>query len=436
MKKIKLLLGLGLILMMLLSACQGITLDIPWLSQPTATPTLQAGIGNEATPTPDAEATAEATVEPVTSLTLWVPPEMDPESGTEASLILNERLLLFSGMHGGLEVIVRVKDASGTGGLLDALTATSEAAPDALPDLIALTRTDLETAALKDLIFSLDGLTDIPDNADWFNFTHEMALLQGSTFGLPFAADAIVLTYRSASLDTLPATWNELLDGDISLAFPADSNDALLTLALYQAQGGLIQDNQRRPVLEAEPLTTVFELYQTGAKSGVLPPWLNQIQTLGQAWSAFREGQANMAITWASNFLKELPADTTLAPLLPMAAGSVTLGTGMSWALATPDETRQELAVELAEFLVEPQFMAEWTSAAGYLPTRPSALESWEDPALGSVLGQIGSISRLVPSNDIITSLGPLLQEGTRQVLQGMMPPDQAAQTAVDSLEE
>jgi len=166
LKKIKLLLGLGLILMMLLSACQGITLDIPWLSQPTATPTLQAGIGNEATPTPDAEATAEATVEPVTSLTLWVPPEMDPESGTEASLILNERLLLFSGMHGGLEVIVRVKDASGTGGLLDALTATSEAAPDALPDLIALTRTDLETAALKDLIFSLDGLTDIPDNAD------------------------------------------------------------------------------------------------------------------------------------------------------------------------------------------------------------------------------------------------------------------------------
>ena len=119
-----------------------------------------------------------------------------------------------------------------------------------------------------------------------------------------------------------------------------------------------------------------------------------------------------------------------------MAAGSVTLGTGMSWALATPDETRQELAVELAEFLVEPQFMAEWTSAAGYLPTRPLALESWEDPALGSVLGQIGSISRLVPSNDIITSLGPLLQEGTRQVLQGMMPPDQAAQTAVDSLEE
>jgi len=436
LKKIKLLMGMGLILMMLLSACQGITVDIPWLSRSTATPTLQSGIDNDATPTPNVETTAEVTEEPVTSLTLWVPPEMNPEGGTEAGLILAERLQLFSNRHGGLEIVVRVKDASGTGGLLDALTATSEAAPGALPDLIALTRTDMESAALKGLIYPLDELTDVADDADWFDFTHEMALLQGSTFGLPFAADAIVLTYRSASLDALPATWNDLLDGNISLAFPADSNDAFLTLALYQAQGGLIQDNQRRPVLEVEPLTTVFELYQIGTESGVLPPWLNQIQTLGQAWSAYREGQSNMAITWVSNFLKELPADTTLAPLLPMAAGSVTLGTGMSWAMATPEGARQELAVELAEFLVEPEFMAAWTTAAGYLPTRPSALESWDDPALAVVLGQIGLISRLVPSNDIITSLGPLLQEGTRQVLQGMMPPGQAAQTAVDSLEE
>lgn len=434
MKKIKLLMGMGLLLAVLLSACQGITVDIPWLSQPTATSMPQSG-GMDATPTPNIEATIEATPGPITSLTLWVPPEMDPESGTEAAQILNERLLIFSGLHDGLEIIVRVKAVSGAGGILDALTATGEAAPQALPDLIALTRPDLETAALKDLIHPMDGLTDVPDNLDWYDFTHEMALLQGSTFGLPFAADAVVLTYRLASLPELPATWNELLNGEISLAFPADSNEALLTLALYQAQGGLIQDNQRRPLLEVDPLTVVFELYQTGAQSGVLPSWLDQIQTLGQTWSAYREGQSNMAITWLSNYLKEFPADTTLAPLLPMAAGSATLGTGMSWALATPDAARQELAVALAEFLVDPQFMAEWTAAAGYLPTRPSALEAWEDPALRSVLNQVALTSRLVPPNDLITSLGPLLQEGTRQVLQGMSP-EQAAQTAVESLEE
>jgi ABC-type glycerol-3-phosphate transport system substrate-binding protein len=143
-----------------------------------------------------------------------------------------------------------------------------------------------------------------------------------------------------------------------------------------------------------------------------------------------------MAITWVSNYLKEFPSDTSLAPLLPMAAGSATLGTGMSWVMATPVEARQELAVALAEFLVDPQFIAEWTAAAGYLPTRPSALEFLEDPALRSVLNQVALESRLIPSNDLITSLGPLLEEGTRQVLQGTMPPEQAAQTAVESLEE
>jgi len=435
LKKIRLLMGMGLILAVLLSACQGI-IDIPGISQPTSTPTPQPGMDNEATPTPDIEATVEATPEPVTSLTLWVPPEMDPESGSEAAQILNERLLIFSGMHDGLEIIVRVKAASGTGGLLDALTATSQAAPEALPDLIALTRPELETTALKGLIYPMDGLTDIPDNEDWYDFTHEMALLQGSTFGLPFAADAIVLTYRLASLDELPPTWNDLLDGETSLAFPVESSEALLTLALYQAQGGLIQDNQRRPMLEADPLAVVYELYQTGAQSGVLPSWMSQMQTMGQSWSAYREAQTNMAITWVSNYLKEFPSDTSLAPLLPMAAGSATLGTGMSWVMATPVDTRQEMAVALAEFLVDPQFIAEWTAAAGYLPTRPSAMEFLEDPALRSVLNQIALESRLIPSNDLITNLGPLLQEGTRQVMQGTMSPGQAAQTAVESLEE
>jgi ABC-type glycerol-3-phosphate transport system substrate-binding protein len=426
LKKLRTLLGLGLILAVLLSACQAISAELPWLQQPTATPTQQAP-GQEMTPTPEVAVTEEVTAEPVTELVLWVPPEMDPSLETEASLIFNERIQAFSAQHDGLQVVVRVKSVSGVGGLLDALTATGAAAPDALPDLIALNRTDLETAALKELM---------PDDEDWFDFTREMALLQGSTFGLPFAADSLVLTYRSASLEELPATWTDLLEGKISLAFPAESSDALLTLALYQAQGGFIQDNQRRPVLELEPLTTVFALYQTGVESGVLPSWLSQIQTPGQAWSAYREGQSNMAITWLSNYLKEFPADTMLAPLLPMAAGSVSLGTGMSWALATPDENRQALAVELAEFLVAPPFLAQWTAAAGYLPTRPSALELVEDPDLRADLGQIATMSRLRPSNDLITSLGPILREGVGQVLQGLMTPDQAAQTAVESLEE
>jgi ABC-type glycerol-3-phosphate transport system substrate-binding protein len=118
-----------------------------------------------------------------------------------------------------------------------------------------------------------------------------------------------------------------------------------------------------------------------------------------------------------------------------MAEGSVSIGTGWSWTVATPSTNRQELAVDLAEFLVAPEFISEWTAAAGYLPARPSSLEGWQSQSLRSTVGQVALMTRLRPSNDIIGSLGPILRESTRQVLQGMVDPAQAAQVAVESLE-
>ncbi len=436
MKKFRQFLGLGLVLVLLLSACESLPFDLPGAQQPTATTTPPAGADGDLTSTPETTTTPEATPEPVTELTVWVPPELDPAAETEASRLFAAQLQRFSDLHDGLAIVVRVKSASGTGGLLDALTATSAAAPDALPDLIALSRPDLETAALKNLIYPLDGMTSTPDDIDWYGFTREMALLQGSTFGLPFAADALVLAYRPELLPELPATWDELIEQGLVLAFPADSDQALFTLALYQADGGLIQDNQRRPVLEMDPLLNVFTFYQAGVQSGALPSWLNQYQTLGQVWSSYREGQSSLAVIWLSNYLKDQPADTAVASLLPMSAGSVTLGTGMSWAVATSVETRQALAVQLAEFLVQPEFLAEWTAAAGYIPPRPSALEGWVDQGLRNTVSQVALMTQLRPTNDLIASLGPILREGTRQILQELVDPGQAAQVAVESLEE
>jgi hypothetical protein len=51
-------------------------------------------------------------------------------------------------------------------------------------------------------------------------------------------------------------------------------------------------------------------------------------------------------------------------------------------------------------------------------------------------VSQVALMTRLRPTNDLITSLGPILREGTRQVLQDLVDPGQAAQVAVDSLEE
>ena len=434
MKKITRLLVSGLILGLLLSGCESLPFELPWLAPATATSTTLPWV-EDLTTTPEVTPTTDATPEPVRSLVLWVPPEMDPELETEATRIFANRLQLFSDLNNGIEIIVRVKAASGPGGLLDALTATSAAAPEALPDLIALARPDLETAALKNLIYPLEGITEIPDDTDWFSFTREMALLQGGTFGLPFAADSLALVYRPAAVEEFPASWSALLETGVPVAFPADSDQALFPLALYLAEGGLIQDTQRRPTLEVEPLTEVFRFLAEGTDLGTFSDALIQYQTTGQIWTAFRDGQTDMAVTWVSHFLQEGPADAALAPLLPFSGNTVSLGNGMAWAVATPQENRQTLAVDLAEFLVQPDFLAEWSMAAGYLPPRPSALDGWRNQSLRSTISQVALMSRLRPSNDILTTIGPILREGVGQILQGNVDPAQAAQVAVESLE-
>lgn len=436
MKKIRRILVLGLILVTMLSACERLPFEIPWLTAPTPSATLPPNGVGESTPTPEITITTPATPEPITGLTLWVLPEMDPALESEASQILNSRLQLFSDLNDGIEIDVRVKAPSGVGGLLDALTATNAAAPDALPDLIVLTRPDLETAALKGLIHPLDGLTEIPDDNDWYGFTKEMALLQGGTFGLPFAADSLVMVYRTSSFDEFPGTWSGLFESESALAFPAESDQSLFQMSLYQAAGGSLQDNQRRPMLEVAPLTETFRLFQQGLDSGSFTQDLSQYQTSAQVWTAFREGQANLVVTWLSDYLQDMPEDAVVTPVFSVDNSQVTMGTGLSWALATQDENRFPIAMSLAEFLVDPEFLAEWDAAAGYLPPRPSALERWQDQDLRSSLNQIALMTRLRPSNDIIASIGPVIKEQTRQVLQGMVDPSQAAQVAVESLEE
>ena len=99
-------------------------------------------------------------------LTVWVPPQFDPSANNPAAALLRSQLQEFSQQNGNIQVEVRVKAAAGPGGLLDALAATSTAAPSALPDLVALPRPDLEAAALKGLIYPFDGQSRLPDDPD------------------------------------------------------------------------------------------------------------------------------------------------------------------------------------------------------------------------------------------------------------------------------
>ena len=104
-----------------------------------------------------------------------MPPEFDPASSKPAGKILQSRLGEFTNRRPGVRIEVRVKETSGTGGLLDSLTTASAAAPQALPDLVALPRPELETAALKGLLHPFRDLSTPIEDPDWFEYARQLA---------------------------------------------------------------------------------------------------------------------------------------------------------------------------------------------------------------------------------------------------------------------
>ena len=402
------------------------------LNQPELTPTPPTTATETITPAP--AITPSATPEGPITLRIWLPPQFDPQTDTLSGRLLQARLNEFAARRPRARVEVRVKSQEGPGSLLDALTTANASAPLALPDLIALPRPLLEAAALKGLLVPLDDLSDSLDDGDWYTYARELGQLQNSTFGLPFAGNALIMVYRPAIIPTPPAMLTGTLQLATPLAFPAADPQALLTLALYEAAGGPTLDNEGRPMLDVDVLTTVLEYYQRAAAAEVLPFWLTQFQSDAQVWQAYTENQTDLAITWTSRYLETILADSSVA-LLPTISGEpYTLATGWVWALVSPNPEHRKLSVELAEFLTESSFMASWTSSIHYLPPRPSALPAWQSTALLSLAEQVELSAHLYPSADILTTLAPHLQQATIEVLKNQTEPRAAAQQAAQNL--
>lgn len=419
-----------LAVMLLLAAAGCSIFNLPGISSAgggTTTPTKMLTVS---TPTPQVTPTESGPLR----LTLWLPPKFDPQSGTLAGNLLKERLAEFGTNHPDVELEVRIKAVEGVGGLLETLRTASSVAPGAVPSLIALPRADLETAALSGLIYPY------PENAgglqgdDWFDYARDISQVQGAGYSLPFAGDALVLLYRPVNFSNPPQTWDEILMSGQRLAVPAGDPQAVVSLALYLSGSGLVQNEQGRPQLEAEVLQKVLNIYSRGLGLGVILPGMVDMASDGLAWQTYKDGGAQMVITWANRYLAEPPADTT-AGLLPSLSGQpYALADGWSWAVADPQPARRLLAVELAEFLTDADFLAEWSEASGTLVVRPSSLEGWADFYSRDLARTFAQSAQLRPSSGLASSLAPALQEAVRQVLTRQSDPMQAANTAAEKV--
>ena len=388
----------------------------PLLAQLTPSPVAATsspeGLQTTSTPGPDATETARPATEP-RILRVWLPPQFDPNAGTASANLLKQRLADFEAQHPGLEIEVRVKAEEGEANMLNALSVTSMAAPSALPDLVALSRPALEAAALKGLLHPIDGLSTTLQDPNWYGYARQLGQIENIGYGLPFAGNVFALVYRSELAKF--TNWEEILASEALLSFPAGDPQGLVGLALYVSGGGEIVTPQGSPMVDQDVLTRVLTLIEDGLGASMLSPSLAIVGTDAQALQLYRDRNANMVITWTSNYRPV--SDEHIMPLPGLDETPYSFATGWMWSLAGSNAENQALAVELAEYLIADEFIGEWTREAGYLPTRPSSVDG-QDPTIAALVES----AKPIPSNDLLSVLGQLMQDALIRVLNGERP--------------
>jgi ABC-type glycerol-3-phosphate transport system substrate-binding protein len=358
-------------------------------------------------------------------LRIWLPPQFNPNANNPAATLLKERLQDFEADHPGLEIDVRIKSESGDADLLNSLAITSMAAPNALPDLIALPRHFLESAAQKGLIKPLD-VSGESQGLEWYPYAQKLSEIDGTPYGLPFAGDALVMVYRPDLVWI--KSWDDILLSESQLVFAGADPQAETALSLYASAGGELTDAQGKPTLDQDVLVQVLELFSKGRGVSLFPDAAKNISTDDQVLQEYRNQRADVGIL---HFSKFRPSQDGLYQSL-MGLGEephFTFSNGWMWTLTGQTPEKQQLARDLAEYLTADEFLAPWILEAGYLPTRRA---SSGDPVDATVLDVIQS-SQPLPTADTVAVLGPLMQEAVARVLNGEEP-EAVARSVIENL--
>lgn len=432
-QKLRIIIAVLMLAVMMLVGCQGQSIldsvfpESDALISPTGTP--EDPEQQEDLLVLEPTATKAANVQ----LTIWVPPQFSPYDDTEAAELLSDQFKSFMTENPQVNLDIRVKATSGTANMLDTLTYASQVAPDALPSLVLLPRSSLEIAAEKGLIQPIENISTTIDEGDWYEFAQAMGIVGGTAYGLPFAADALGLVYKGASLTSSQPDWDELIVQFKSLTFPAADQMVLTTLALYLSAGGSAQDPQGQAFIDIEALTLTLDAYDRGLKSRLFSDSLLELQNDEQAWEQFQTLESGGMITWASRQLQDEELKLALLPTLGEQPS--TLAKGWVWCLVEEGAAKKQTASLLIEHVVDPDFLAAWMPISGYLPVRPSSTLAWENAVTQDTISEMMLSANLRPTINQDSTFNMNINTAVNEVLLRENSPADSAQIAVENLE-
>ncbi len=409
---------------------------IPGTSTPTprSFPTLPIGsTPRPTTPEPD-----------TTKLVMWTTEDYAPNSETPGGLVLMDQIRAFQQSNPNVDVEIILKKKSGPGGLLDFLTTASAAAPSVLPDVVTLSSPDLHKASQAGLIYPLDDLISSELLSDRFSFAASLTRIEEQTMGILYRADLQHLVYDANLLSAPPNSWFNIYHSGTSFVFsPATLKDGVNDIILIQYLGaeGTLVDEQGQIALDKLALSRALRFFEQAHEDGVVSAAILILNEDHNAWSEFRNGNTGIVQVPASLYLADRDqypwAAVSPVPVFAPETSPNSVGHGWALCLSTTDPERQRQAAALIEHLLAPENSGAWTQTVGYLPTRRAALDAWDanDPYVPFVRELLEKAAP-APPPDVAERIGPPLTTVLREVLTGAALPAEAAEGAVEAVQE
>ncbi len=359
---------------------------------------------------------------------------------TPAGGTLRQQLQAFAEQHPGYTVSLRIKKATGSGGMLELLSAASQVAPAVLPDLVLLDQSNLQEARQKAL---LNPLPLPAERAGVWSPALRAIVSEGDTwYALPYLLDLEHALFVPQSQERLPLTWDALLNEDCYVLIPAGDADLAdpALVAWYLSTGASVVDERGNPYLDRNALETLYRFIRTLQATEALDPVVTRGLTDAQAaWELFTGRPGTLSVVPGGRYWAT-PAATGQALTLPgLTAPAVAPVTHfLVWGHLNQNPTRKEAALALLDWLTAPEQVNAISLASQMLPADSSALALRQLSAdQVTTLTDILNAAYVFPSPLVERSIRRALQAGLSALLDSPdVTPAMAAAVALARLRE
>ena len=379
-------------------------------------------------------------------LQVWLPaPLISDESGA-AFQLLSEHTAAFS-LNNGIDIEYRIKDVGKVGGIMSTIRAGKDVAPGALPDVTLIRRRDFTPSQARQYMQSLESLfsSSLINDLDYGLAFGQVSLEAGiALYGLPYLFD-VLLAVHSQPLQSpgFRLSFNDVFTNDTAFLFPAARTNGLnQTFYLQYLSAGGLSPRDGVMSVDEEALGTVLQFYEDLVRQELVAPEVLTFQSPAAYLTDFinHADRAQLAVFRASEFLAMLDQQNSslMAAQVPTASGGgQSIRDGWLWVLITPDTSRQNLSARYLEWMMEPEFHANFARALYHLPTQPALLDDSlptgvDRPFFAELLA---NATLPLPENEGGTA-PRLMQEALIHVLHGDATADRATRQVLSQLSE